>query len=204
MNAWWRSAAAAARRRLETRQARAAAEKARALKLEERASRRSEAVIGHLRAALEALEDDDPRETLDVRTNLAIELSRYAGIARAQARRAGIEKRDDELLYAEMAADARTEEAIDQLDAVLRVKPDAGSAHFNVARVLCEHGDWRGADGALALDALDAATENGFTDVKALESEHPFTRLKDAATTKQRYAEVLNRMSIAEAKGPPG
>ena len=43
-----------------------------------------------------------------------------------------------------------------------------------------------------------------FTDVKALESEHPFTRLKDAATTKQRYAEVLNRMSIAEAKGPPG
>ena len=70
--------------------------------------------------------------------------------------------------------------------------------------MLCEHGDWRGPDGALALDALDAATENGYTDTKALESAHPFTRLRDAAATKQRYGEVLNRMSMAEAKRPPG
>ena len=185
-------------------QARAAAEKARKLELEAKASARSEAVIAHLRAALEDLEDDDPRETLDVRNNLAIELSRYAGVAAEQARRARIEKRDDETLYAEMAADARADEAIDQLDAVLRVEPGAGRAHFNVARVLCEHGDWRGPDGALALDALDAATENGYTDTKALESAHPFTRLRDAAATKQRYGEVLNRMSMAEAKRPPG
>ena len=72
-----------------------------------------------------------------------------------------------------MAADARADEAIDQLDAVLRVEPGAGRAHFNVARVLCEHGDWRGPDGRAALDALDAATENGYTDTKGARERAP-------------------------------
>jgi len=159
-----------------------------------RAAAPSERAISLYRAALELAP-----ESSDAHNNLGIELGKYALTSIQLAQVARKERRNDDALFLDAATEARTEEAVYQIDEAIRIVPHYGAAHFNMARVLVELGDWRGADGELALDALEAAMDNGYLDAGSVEKDPSLARLRDSLTLKKRFIAVLNDMSMREA-----
>ena len=167
-------------------QARAAAEGAKA-----RRGRGERAVRGGHRAPARGARGPRGRRPRDARR--AQQPRDRAEPVRGRRGRAGAaraSRRDDETLYAEMAADARADEAIDQLDAVLRVEPGGARALQRRARALRAR---RPARARRAAPRRRTPRRKTATRTRKRSRARTVHAAQDAAATKQRYGEVLNR-----------